>query len=85
MIVDWLLNLFQTVIDGAGSLLPSWSFDLQSRVDTIASNLGALNYFLPIAETVGLVVSLLVMVPVVFGVNFALWVVMALRGGSSRG
>lgn len=85
MIVDWLLDLLQAVLNFALSPLPSWSFDLQSKVNTIADNLGALNYFLPISETVGLVVTVMVFVPVLFGVNFALWVVMALRGGSSRG
>jgi len=85
VIVEWLLAMFQTVILWALAPLPSDPFDVMTHINTLGSNLGALNYFLPIVETVTLVVAVFALFPVFLGVTLALWVAAQLRGSSSVG
>jgi len=85
MLVEWLLDMVQTVLLWAAGPLPEHQLGYLDGFAMTLSNLGALNYFLPIQETVAVVVGVLVLFPVFMGVNFALWCVALLRGGSSRG
>lgn len=85
MIVDLLMDFIQAVIEWALSPLPTHSIDWAGNLGMVINNLGSLNYFLPISETFAVVVGVMVLFPVFFGVNFALWCIALLRGGSSRG
>lgn len=85
MILEWILDFLQAAAEWALSPLPDESGDMWQHVNTIAENLGALNYFLPIAETVALVVAVIALFPVFLGITLALWVVAQLRGSSSAG
>lgn len=85
MIVDLLLGLIETVILWGLSPLPNHEIDFVDNLQLLVNNLGALNYFLPISETIAVVVGIMILFPVFFGVNFALWCIALIRGGSSRG
>lgn len=87
MIIDLLFAFFEAGLNIV--LLPFPNSDAADgvfgHVETIAANLGALNYFLPIAETVTVVVAVIALFPIFLGVTLSLWVAAFLRGGSSVG
>lgn len=85
MITELLLDLFEAVIVGAASILPSSPVNFWQHINLVAGNLGALNYFLPIAETVTLVVGVLFVFPILMGVSLSMWIIAQLRGSSSVG
>lgn len=86
MIVDWILDWFVTALNWLVGLFPEdTALGWVSYVETVLDNLGALNYFLPIAETFALVVGVFALFPVFLGVTLSLWVVAQLRGSSSNG
>jgi hypothetical protein len=85
VITETLLDMIEGCFTFVLGLFPSSSVDVFSNVNTIASNLGALNYFLPIAETVTIVVAVFALFPVFLGITLSLWVAAQLRGSSSVG
>jgi hypothetical protein len=86
VLTDLLFGLFQTVLTGFLALFPDGEAPaVFEHLGTIRANLGALNYFLPIAETVAIVVAVFALFPVFLGITLSLWVVAQLRGSSSIG
>lgn len=85
MIIDLLLDFLEATVAFAVSPLPTSDTDPFAHLQTIVSNLGALNYFLPIAETVGIVVAVFALFPAFLGVTLVLWITAQLRGSSSAG
>lgn len=86
MILDLLFDFFEGVVSLL--LLPfpnSDAGEVASYLQTVANNLGALNYFLPIAETVTVVVAVIALFPIFLGITLGLWVAAQLRGSSSVG
>jgi hypothetical protein len=85
VVTELLLDWFEAALSFFVGLFPTTSVDVFQYVDQIASNLGALNYFLPIAETIALVIAVFALFPIFLGVTLSLWVVAQLRGSSSVG
>lgn len=85
MLIEWLLDALELGFIFALELLPGGTTEWVSNVGTILSNLGALNYFLPIAEAFVVVVGILLVFPVFMGTTFLIWILALLRGGSARG
>lgn len=85
MIVDALLGWIEAAIGFVSGMFPESDVDVFANVRLIADNLGAMNYFLPIVETLVLVVAVFALFPVFLGVTLALWVASQLRGSSSVG
>jgi hypothetical protein len=86
VIIDLLFDFFEGVL--ALLLYPfpnSDSGEVFAYLQTVANNLGALNYFLPIAETVAVVVAVMALFPIFLGITLGLWVAAQLRGSSSVG
>jgi hypothetical protein len=85
VIVDTLLGAFQTVVLWAVSGLPSaGDAGPFAGWNLVISNLGAMNYFLPIAELFAFVIGISVVFPALAGVTLLVWLVTFLRGGSAR-
>jgi len=85
VIVEALLDWMQAAITFVLGLFPTTDVDVFAYVDQVAGHLGDLNYFLPIAETIGLVVAVFALFPVFLGVTLTLWIAAQLRGSSSVG
>lgn len=85
MIIEVLFDLFEAGITGLATLFPNDPVNLQQYIGIVSENLGALNYFLPIAEIFTLVVAVVVIFPLFAGVSLSLWIVAQLRGSSSVG
>jgi hypothetical protein len=86
VITDLLLGLFQGLVSLLLAPFPSASpGDVADYLGTVVGNLGALNYFLPIAETFALVVAVFALFPIFLGITLSLWVAAQLRGSSSVG
>jgi hypothetical protein len=85
VIVDRILELLETILGWALAPFPDDSTAVIAHVTDMAGNLGALNYFLPIAETFAVVVGVLVIFPGFMGISLSLWIIAQLRGSSSVG
>lgn len=87
MITDWFLSFLQAAVSFGVSPLPASSTgdNFVSNFNIVLNNLGALNYFLPIAETFTAVVAIMFLFPIFMGVTLALWVFAQIRGSSARG
>lgn len=85
MIVDIFFGMIQTIVGWIVAPFPTDSLNWLTHLSTIMSNLGAMNYFLPIAETVTVVVAIMALFPIFLGITLSLWVVAQLRGSSSVG
>jgi hypothetical protein len=85
MIVDALLDAALATVNFIVGMFPVSELDPFARLSEMLANLGALNYFLPIAETVAVVVAVFALFPVFLGITLSLWVVSQLRGSSSVG
>jgi len=86
MVLDLILDLLESFFTLLLYPFPdSDAGEVFAYIDTIAANLGALNYFLPIAETVTVVVAVMALFPIFLGITLSLWVAAQLRGSSSVG
>jgi hypothetical protein len=86
MIVEWLLDAIQAAIEFVLNLLPSGNeIPFIDNLNSLLSNLGAMNYFLPISETFNLVVGVFLVFPLLMGVSLSLWILAQVRGSSARG
>jgi hypothetical protein len=85
VIIEWLLDFFEAGITWVGGGLPDSPVDTFDLLAVAARNLGALNYFLPIAELFTLVVAIVAVFPLLMGVSLSLWVVAQIRGSASSG
>ena len=85
MVTEALLDFIESAVAWMVGLFPTDSTDVWTYVNAIADNLGALNYFLPISETLVLVIAVFALFPIFLGVTLALWVAAQLRGSSSVG
>lgn len=86
MIIDFLFGLIEGLLTWLAGLFPS-APDLPwlDNLSTLLSNLGALNYFLPIAELVTVVAAVMLVFPFFAGTSLLLWILAQLRGSSARG
>lgn len=85
MIVEWLLDAFEAAFTFIVSLFPDSTFDPGARISAALQNIGALNYFLPIAELFVVVMAFVLLFPFFMGTTLFLWLVALIRGGSARG
>jgi hypothetical protein len=86
VILDALFGFLDGLVRFITAPLPSAdSLPFVSNLALVLDNLGALNYFLPIAETFAVVVGVLLVFPLFMGVSLTLWVFAQLRGSSARG
>lgn len=86
MIIDAILGALQSALVWLAGLFPTapglpWA----EHIDTVMVNLGALNYFLPIAELAAVFFAVLLVFPFFAGTSLLLWILAQLRGSSSRG
>jgi hypothetical protein len=86
VIIDALLGAIQSVTLWALGGLPvvSNSDAPFSGWGLIVDNLGAMNYFLPVAELFSFVIGVSVVFPALAGVSLLVWLVALIRGGSAR-
>lgn len=86
MLIDFWLGLVQAVLLGVAGLLPvAPVLPFLPSLVTLMEHLGALNYFLPIAELVTVVAGVMLVFPFFMGTSLMLWILAQLRGSSSRG
>lgn len=85
MIVEWLLDMLEAAFNWIAGLFPTSSFDPGALFGGALQHLGALNYFLPIAELAALVLAFTVLFPFFMGTTLLLWLIALIRGGSARG
>lgn len=86
VIFELILDAIETALTWLIGLFPGADgFSYIGHLETTLANLGALNYFLPIAETFTVVVAVFALFPVFLGVTLALWIAAQLRGSSSIG
>lgn len=85
MIVEWLLDIIENGFIWITQFFPTSSFDPGAMFGGALSNLGALNYFLPIAELAAVVLAFALLFPFFMGTTLFLWLVALIRGGSARG
>lgn len=86
VIVEKILDWLQAAITWLIGLFPAGDdLGYLDHLGNTIANLGALNYFLPIAETVAVVIAVFALFPIFLGITLALWIVAQLRGSSSIG
>lgn len=84
MITDFLIEWFVTIVGAVIETFPESSIDL-AAVASAWSQLGALNYFLPIQEVTMAVGAVIALGPAFLVVTIAQWLLVGiLRGGESR-
>lgn len=89
MIWEWLTAAAETLLTWIlapfPSAAPGGAGDIAAPLSGTLGQLGALNYFLPIQETVTVVVAVFALFPIFLGITLTLWLSAMLRGGSSVG
>lgn len=86
MITDALLGWLEAALVWLSDLFPADpGLPWLQHVETLMGNLGALNYFLPIAELVTVVAAVMLVFPFFAGTSLLLWCLAQLRGSSARG
>jgi hypothetical protein len=85
MVTDALLDMLETAVAFFLEPLPDWSDDPFSTWGTVLGHLGDINYYLPVSEVFLFTLSIIVLAPLLMGINFGVWLLALLRGGSSRG
>lgn len=84
MITDALLGFIESGITWSVGGLPLASGQPFGAWSLVVDNLGAMNYFLPVAELFAFVIGVSVVFPALAGVSLLVWLVALIRGGSAR-
>jgi hypothetical protein len=86
MILDYLIAWFFQLLSWILAPFPDQAGlpNVAGNLTTIMSNLGALNYFLPISETFAVVIACLLLFPLFFGISITTWIYAQIRGSSPR-